>query len=299
MIDQLKQMAIFAKAIDHGSFRGAADELNLSPSVVSHHISQLEDQLGVALIYRSTRKLALTNEGQRLLGAARNMLAAAEDELRMLTASAAEPSGEIRVTLPSVLSLSQITDQIAAFSVTYPRIKLTVDFSDTRRSLIEDGFDLAIRMGPNPKNSATTRKLSVVNRVLVASKAFLSSHTEAQEPSEIIDWDWLVLAPVQKVPMNFQNKSSGKAVRIKPTAHMFTNDAQALHRLARAGAGLAIVPDFLVADDLASGKMALVLPNWQLPSIGVFAEWPANAPKHGLVHLLLNSLTHRGSELRL
>ena len=292
MIDRLRQMAIFAKAIDHGSFRGAARERNISPSVVSHHISQLEEHIGVALIYRSTRKLMLTGEGQRLLTATRKMLNAVEGELQRLSASASEPSGALSLTLPSVLSSSQIIDQIATFSITYPRIKLTVDFSDTRRALIEDGFDLAIRMGPKAKNSATSRRLSTIKRVLVASKTYLSGRPVVQDPKGLKDWEWLALAPVQNIPLKFRHKT-GKIIQIKHTAHMFTNDAQALHRLAHAGAGLAIVPEFLVAADITTGDMALVLPDWKLPSISVFAEWPANAPKHGLIHLALDALCHK------
>ncbi len=288
MIDHLRQMAIFAKAIDHGSFRGAARELNLSPSVVSHHVSQLEEHLGVALIYRSTRKLTLTNEGQRLLTATRNMLDAVEGELQDLSATAGEPSGELRITLPSVLSSSSITDQIAAFSLAYPRITLNVDFSDTRRALIDDRFDLAIRMGPQSKNSATTRTLFEVRRVLVASKDYLAKRTIGNDPSTLTDWEWLALAPVQNIPLSFRN-GDGETMKIKPIPHMFTNDAQALHRLAQAGAGLAIVPEFLVAPDIKSGAMDYVLPSWELRPISVYAEWPANVPKNGLVHLALSA----------
>lgn len=294
MIDRLRQMAIFAKTIDHGSFRGAARELNLSPSVVSHHISQLEEHLGVALIYRSTRKLTLTSEGQRLLTATRNMLDAVEGELQDLSATAQEPSGELRITLPSVMSLSPITDHIAAFSRAYPRITMTVDFSDTRRALIDDGFDLAIRMGPKAKPSATTRNLFEVRRVLVASKDYLATRTVGNDPMALVDWDWLALAPVQNVPLSFRDMD-GETQKIKPTPHMFTNDAQALHRLAHAGAGLAIVPDFLVATDIDNGTMEMVLPEWKLRSISVFAQWPANAPKHGLIHLALDALSQAKS----
>lgn len=148
MLDHLRQMAIFAKVIDHGSFRGAARELRLSPSVVSHHISELEDRLGVALLYRTTRKLTLTPEGAKLLAATRRMLEAVEDEIAELSLSAREPSGELRITAPSVLSLSPLLDSIAAFSRAHPRIRLSLDFSDTRKDLIDDGFDLAVRFGP-------------------------------------------------------------------------------------------------------------------------------------------------------
>ncbi len=182
MIDRLRQMAIFAKTIDHGSFRGAARELRLSPSVVSHHVAQLEESLGVALIYRSTRKLTLTPEGHRLLAATHKMLEAVEGELVDLSVSARAPSGELRITIPSVLSQSQFIEEIAAFSGAYPRIKLFLDFSDTRRALIDDGFDIAIRLGPKAKNTATSRKLFSVERKLVGSADYLSSRPVPDDP---------------------------------------------------------------------------------------------------------------------
>lgn len=294
MIDRLRQMAIFAKTIDHGSFRGAARALRLSPSVVSHHVSALEDHLGVALIYRSTRKLTLTREGERLLEATRNMLDAVEGELQHLSATAGTPSGELRLTVPSVLSQSHFTTRVAAFARAYPRITLSLDFSDTRRELIADGFDFAIRMAPHAKTSATSRRLFSVKRKVVASQAYLSTRSPAQTPQDLLDWDWLALAPVQNIPLTFQSPA-GETTTLKPAPVMFTNDAQAIYRLARADAGLAVVPDFLAQEDVAAGVVDYVLPDWTLPSIDVFAVWPANAPKHGLIHLALDALGQKSS----
>ena len=296
MIDRLRQMAIFAKTIDHGSFRGAARELRLSPSVVSHHISQLEEHLGVALIYRSTRKLTLTREGERLLAATRKMLEAVEGELLELSVSASEPSGELRLTVPSVLSQSQFTDAIAQFSIAYPRVWLSLDFSDSRRELIDDGFDIAIRMGVDGKNSATSRVLFGVKRKLVASTDYLTERPLVSEPDQLLDWDWLLLAPVQNVPLKFK-RSGLRPVTIKPKARIFSSDAQALYRLARAGAGLAIVPEFLATDDVATGRVSYVLPDWELNEIDVFAVWPSNAPKNGLIRLALEELSRGRPEI--
>ena len=290
MIDHLRQMAIFAKTVDHGSFRGAAQALRLSPSVVSHHISQLEEHLGVALMYRSTRKLTLTREGERLLRATHKMLEAAETELLNLAGSATTPSGELRLTLPSVLSQSAFIDQVAKFAHAYPRITLSLDFSDTRRALIADGFDIAIRMGPKPKPSAQSRSLFQVNRRLVAATSYLATRATVDDPKQLQDWTWLALTPAQNVPLEFQHEQ-GHSRTIKPQAQMHTNDAQALFRLARAGVGLAIVPEFLAQQDVADGRVAYVLPEWRIKPIHVFATWPINAPKHGLIHLALNALT--------
>lgn len=293
MIDQLRQLAIFAKAIDHGSFRGAADELRLSPSVVSHHISQLEENLGVALIYRSTRKLRLTREGERLLVAARNMLAAVEGELLELSTVAGEPSGELRVTAPSVLARSPFMDMIAAFLAAYPRVRLTLDFSDERRALIDDGLDLAIRMAFKAKNSPTTRKLFQVRRRLVAAPTFLDAQPALTEPAELRDWGWLELAPVRSPQITFRKGRKEQVVN-RAAALVSCNDAQALYRLARAGAGLAIIPEFLATEDFASGNIAYPLPDWAVDPVEVFAHWPANAPRHGLIKLLVDELSSSG-----
>jgi len=289
MIDQLRQMAIFAKTIDHGSFRGAARELQLSPSVVSHHISQLEEHLGVALIYRSTRKLTLTLEGERLLTATRKMLEVAEGELMQLSVSASEPSGELRLAAPSVLSNSMFTDSIAAFSRAYPRIRLSLDFSDTRRDLIEDGFDVVIRMGLDGKNTPTSRLLFQVRRRPVASLGYLATRPPLSSPKQLEDWDWLALAPARNVPKVFRKKGV-RPITIKPEPRMSCNDAHALYRLVCAGVGYTIVPEYLAENDVDAGRVEFLLPEWEMSPIDVFAVWPANAPKHGLVRLILEEL---------
>ncbi|WP_136439235.1 LysR family transcriptional regulator [Pacificoceanicola onchidii] len=292
MIDRLRQLAIFARTIDHGSFRGAARDLALSPSVVSHHVSQLEEQLGVPLIYRSTRKLSLTPEGERLLAATHKMLAAVEGELADLSAEAKEPSGTLRITLPAVLSQSVLMARIAAFSARYPRIALTLDVSDVRRELIADRFDLAIRLGAGARTSATSRRLFDLRRVLVAPRALVDARGPVSHPAQLQDWPWYTLEAVHARTERFTDASGQTAtVRLEPIAQ--TNDVSALYSLSKAGAALAMVPDFLAQDDIAAGRMVHVLPDWSLPAIEAFAVWPANAPKHGIVHLALDALSDR------
>jgi len=290
MIDQLRQLAIFAKTIDHGSFRGAARTLKLSPSVVSHHISQLEEDLGVALIYRSTRKLTLTREGERLLTAAHRMLEAVEEELINLSSSSMIPTGELNLTAPSVLSHSFLVEFISAFSMEYPGIKLSLDFSDVRKDMIEDGYDIAIRMGVKKSRFATTRTIFSVKRHLVASKNYVAGRPPVSHPKELVDWDWLELAPVFHIKPTFR-KAGARKVNVNPSAHISVNDAHALYQLARFGAGLAIVPEFLTAEDVRSGIVAHVLPDWGLNPAYIIAAWPSNAPKHGLIKLFVNELT--------
>ena len=289
MLDQLRQIAIFAKTVDHGSFRGAARSLRLSPSVVSHHVTQLEKRLGTALLYRSTRKLSVTPDGERLLSAAQDMIEAAETGLQDVSNQSHQPSGVLRVTVPAVLTQSRLTNQMAAFAIGFPNVRLSIDFSDARRELIADGFDIAIRMGWLEDSSLKARKLFDVQRRLVASSAYLESRPKPDRPEALNDWDWLELAPVMhKKPAFRCGQDSVVISRQEP--RISVNDANALCGLARHGAGLAIVPDFLAEADIAAGTLQPVLCKWAVEPVGVYAVWPANAPKDGLVRRFIGFL---------
>ena len=290
MIDRLRQMAIFAKAIDHGSFRAAADELGLSPSVVSHHISELEAHLGIALMYRTTRKLRLTSEGERLLNAAHKMLDAVEGEVNALSATAEEPSGELRITLPSVLSKSPFVDMIAEFIARYPRVSISLDFSDERKDLIDGGYDIAVRMALSAKNSASSRKLRVIKRLLVAAPQYLETKPNVKSPKDLHGWQWLDLAPLKGVPVNLTKKKDRQVIQDR-LSHVSCNDAQAVYALARAGMGLAVLPAFLATDDLKAGRIKAVLPDWELDAIQMYLDWPVNAPRRGLIRLFMDAMS--------
>ena len=259
--------------------------------MVSHHISQLEAHLGVALIYRSTRKLSLTPEGERLLVATRNMLAAVEDEFVDISGSAKHPSGELRVTLPSVLSHSVLSDAIAKFAINYPRINLILDFSDAAKDLIDDGFDVAFRMWLKPTESSTSKVLCSVRRRLVASSSYLEGRPKVDDLRSLEEWDWIVLSTVSS-HRGIVFKSPDKvSVKAKPKVRIYSNDSRSIFSLVLAGAGIGIMPGFLAESEVAAGRLKYLLPDWELEAVKVFAEWPANAPKDGLVHLLVSELS--------
>jgi len=289
MLDHLRQMAIFARTIDHGSFRAAARAMNVSPSVVSHQVSQLEEKLGTALIYRSTRSLALTSDGEQLLSSARKMIEAAESGLNAISDQGSEPTGELKITMPAIMGHSDLINQFADFSAKHQKVRLNVDLSDTRKNLIRDGYDLAIRVGWLQDSALIARKLGTESRRLVAAKSYLETCPTPETPADLADWDWLELTPVRKQKQVF-HKEGHRPVTVNPTSRISVNDAHALYQFVRAGAGLAFVPDFLVEADRANGLMDLVLPDWHLEDLGVYAVWPHNAPKHGLTRLLVNHL---------
>ncbi len=294
MLDELRQIAIFAKTVDHGSFRGAAQALRLSPSVVSHHVGQLEERLGTALLYRSTRKLSLTQDGERLLAAAHNMIDAAEAGIQDIANQSHELSGMLRLTAPAVLAQSRIMDQLAAFSLAFPRVNLSIDLSDDRRDIISDGFDVAIRVGELKDSSLKATKLFDIPRRLVASPTYLKSKPKPVSPSDLNDWDWLELAPVWQKKATFRKGGKLQTVA-KHQSRISVNNVHALFQLTRSGAGLAIIPEFIADTSISEGSLEYVLPGWTTDPVTTYAVWPSNAPKHGLTKHFVEFLKDRVS----
>ena len=218
MINQLRALAVFAKTVDYGSFRLAAQDLQLSPSVVSHHISQLEEQLGVALLYRSTRKLSLTRDGEHLIGAARAMVKAAEDGIALILDQTAELSGTLHVTAPAVLTRSPISERISLFMNAYPNVHLSIDYTETPRDVIADGIDVAIRMSRLRDRSLKARKLYDVELVLLATRSYLKSKASPRSPKDLEEWDWLKLTPVPLRPV-FRGASK-KRIALRPSPRL-------------------------------------------------------------------------------
>jgi len=180
-------------------------------------------------------------------------------------------------------------DQLADFSLKYPKVELSLDLTEVRRDLIGDGFDVAIRAGAMKDSTLKAQKLFQFERRLVASPAYIKSAPKARSPGDLSDWDWIDLAPVQHVKTVFRNAGKRQTLQ-KRNSRISANSAQALSQLARAGAGLAIVPEYLAEPCVAAKELKYVLPEWTVDPINVFAVWPSNAPKDGLIKRLVKFL---------
>lgn len=288
MIDELRALAIFAKVVETGSFRSAAYEVNLSPSVVSHHISQLEAHLGVTLLYRSTRQLSLTQEGQTLFSAAKAMLQAAEHGLNAITYKSEEPSGKLNITVPAVLTRSELVKDIAAFAQTFPKISLLINFSDVKQNLIRDGIDVAIRIGGLKDSALKAKRLFDMKRKLVVAPAYMANRKKLHKPQDLLDWDWigLKMRPNHKT---FINKL-GKTFKIDFNPRIIVDSVDAVCQLAIAGLGLATPPSFLVEEDIQQGYLIEPLSGWGIESLSVYAVWPPNASRESVTFRLIDFL---------
>lgn len=288
MIESLRAMAIFARVAELGSFRGAAKQLGVSASVVSHQVSALEAQLGTPLFYRSTRKVSLTESGKLLLSPANEMIEAAQAGLAHFVENADEPVGKLNVSLPAVLTSHAIMEHLAAFAVAHPAIALSLRFTDVREGIIQSGLDLAIRMGQMPDSALSQRQLTKENRYLVAGRDYVRGRNRLCHPTDLNAWDFIHFSP-RLSPLTLRRQNSASVVlsgRIK----ISVDNSQAMHRMAVANVGFAALPSAMVQSDLQSGALVHLLPDWSLESLPLTAVWPSNSTRNGLVTRLIDFL---------
>lgn len=280
MIHQIRALAMFAKVAEAGSFRAAAKSLGVSPSVVSQNLAALEERLGAALIYRSTRALRLTSDGEALLRSAQAMIAEAEEGLERFAKRAQEPVGELRVAAPEALTLSRLVDVVASFSDAHPGVALKLAFTDARVDLVAGGVDLSLRVGALDDSALKARRLAQMPRALVASAALVARRGAPARPSDLADWD-LVRFSQHRAPPAVR-RGSEPAQHLASRTRLDASSAIGVYRLARAGAGFAVTPRFFATEDLASGDMVELLPGWRLDAVPVYALRPPNAPRTSL-----------------
>jgi DNA-binding transcriptional LysR family regulator len=293
MIDDLRAIAIFAEAVKLGSFRGAAKSLGLSPSVVSYHITQLEQRLGSALIYRSTRRLSLSHEGHVLYKHATEMLRAIEFGIGEVAGGVENPAGRLKVTLPAALARAPVNQQLATFSRRYPRVAMNIVYTDERQDQIADGFDLAIGAGTLPDSGLKSKQIGQVARKLVCSPQYIGNRSLPSQPCELCDWHWISLAMLPNVRQ--LRRANTDPVQIHYHSNLSVNSVEAMTQLCVYGAGIATPPDYLVATALARGELIELLPQWHVESLPILASWPANTTATSLTRQLVDHLADPGA----
>lgn len=288
MIDKLRSMAIFAETIKQGSFRAAAKELKLSASVVSYQITQLEKSVGTALIYRSTRSLSLTSEGEVLYLHALNMIQAAHQGLNQITSQRKELRGTLTLSLPSALIKSDLSKKIAQFSKLHPCLNFKLFYTDDRQDLIHKGIDLAFRAGEMDDSNLMSKRIGEINRKLVCSYGFWKENKNPISPPDLTKLNWIKLDMLtnQRTLIN----SHGEKNVISFKSNISVNSVEAMTQLCINGAGVATPPDFLIENEIKNNMLIELLTNWQVEPIPLYAVWPNNAFQNNNTKRLLDFL---------
>ncbi|MEL7378559.1 MAG: LysR family transcriptional regulator [Pseudomonadota bacterium] len=288
MIDKLRSIAIFATVVDQGTFRAAAQALGLAPSRVSETVSSLEADLGVTLLYRSTRSLSLTQDGRLLYERARAMLSEAEQGLDALQPASDDPVGRLRITAPAFVTQSCLMDRFAGFAQLYPRVDLSFDFSDARRDLIRDGFDIGLRAGWLEDSGLMARSIGSEPRYLVAHPEFLARHEPVRHPSDLEALEWIGFA--MRGDQTEMHGPGGQTVRVAERARISVNSAAALYEFSTRALGLTDIPQTMAEQGIARGDLVRVLPDWELKPLGLYAVWPDQSRRENLTILFVRFL---------
>lgn len=289
MIDHLKSMAVFAIVVEEKSFRRAALRLSLSPSVISHHITKLEKNLGVALIYRSTRSFSLTDEGQLFYQSAKAMLVAATDGMGELAADSQNVLTQLRVAIPEMLSSSRVFDRVTAFSLQNPGIQLMITSSDTTTDLIRETLDVAIRVGRLKDSELKARKIDEDDLIVVAAPDLIKKYSEPTHPNDLLDWKRISFTPVPD-DIEFR-KNKVKILPVWQTVSAVTDSVHVMHKMALAGVGLAGLPKEAVRDDIDSGKLRQILPGWSAGKLDFYVVWHKNTSARSITRSFIKHMS--------
>lgn len=264
-MDLLGVMALFARVVETGSFSRAATELGLTQPTASKRIAALERRLGVRLLERSTRRLRPTPAGQEFHARCRRLVHEAEDIESTVRAGARTVAGRIRVACPMAFGQMYVVPLVIRFIATHPEASVDLVMNDRFVDLIEEGVDLAIRLANLEDSGLHARPLAEAPRVLVASPAYLRAKGVPKTPVDLESHRFIVYAYLA-APERIQLLSSAGGAEAHVTASLRVNNAEAMRAAAVAGLGVAQLPVWCAAGELARGALRVVLPDWSLPA---------------------------------
>jgi len=270
----LNRLAYFAAVVDAGSFTRAAERLGITKTVVSQQVARLEAEVGTSLLVRTTRRVQPTEAGRMLHSRCVMILREADDAFSELAQTSTKPRGTLRVTAPSDYGAAIVAPLAVAFTTRHPGCRVDLILADAILDLIQNQLDLSIRVGWLDDSTLQARRIGAFRQVLVAA-ATLAPQLAAADPNNLTSWPFIANS-VLKEPLLWQfSRGDLERCAVRMQAQISVNTAPAAIAAARAGGGLTVLPDFLVADDLKAGRLVHVLPEWSLPSGGIHAVYPA------------------------
>jgi len=288
-MDRLANMQAFVLVVDSGSFAGAAKRLAASAATVTHHVQALEDHLGVQLLHRTTRKLNLTEVGRRFYENSSRILAQVEEAERCAATLQTTPRGLLRLNTSEGLA-RVVAPLIAEFSAAYPDVSFEVVMTDHIVDLVEAGFDLALRAGPQPDSTLVSRRLGVGKLMLCAAPGYLARREAPQRPEDLAGHNCLSYVRIED-RWRFTGREGAVAVDV--SGNLRSNSLEAVRRAALSGQGICLLPGVLVVEDLQKGLLLRLLPDYDASEVVVQAVYPASRHLSVKVRSFLDFLVKR------
>jgi DNA-binding transcriptional LysR family regulator len=274
-MNRLDAMATFVTVCDAQGFAPAARRLGVSPSVVTRQVAALEEHLGVRLLHRTTRSIGLTDAGQRYLGRARRILGDLEEAEQSAQSERAEPQGKLSVAAPLLFGRLHVAPVLARFLRMYPRVTAELQLSDRNANLVEEGIDVAIRIGHLPDSQLIARRLGETRRIVVASPAYLERAGEPAHPADLARLDTIAFIGLDPMA-DWRFAENGGEVRVRVEPRYATNSGDAAIAYAIGGGGVTRVLGYQVREAVASGQLKEVLRAFSPPPLPIHAVYPSS-----------------------
>ncbi|MBR1214757.1 LysR family transcriptional regulator [Bradyrhizobium sp. JYMT SZCCT0180] len=289
-MDRIDAMQAFVTVADLQGFAPAARKLGLSPSGVTRLIAALEDRLGARLLQRTTRSLTLTDTGARYLERARQILSDVEEAESAAEGERTRPGGRLSVSAPNGFGRLHVSPVMTAYLKRYPDVSADLRLSDRMINLVEEGVDLAVRIGHLPDSTLVARHVGEMRRIVVASQAYLKRRGEPRTPEAIATHDTIHFGAMTAAP-DWRFAAEGREIRVSSTPRFTSNSADAAIQYAEAGGGLTRVLAYQAADSLKAGRLRIVLAEFEQPALPIHIVYPTSRLLSAKVRTFIDLVT--------
>lgn len=273
-MDSLTDIAVFVQVVDSASFTAAADRLGLSKSVVSKYVTRLEDRLGARLLHRTTRRLSLTETGRVFYERSRQGLHEIEEAEAEVSRLQGAPRGMLRINSPMSFGILHVAPALPGFLALYPDLAVDMSLDDRRVDLVEEGFDLAIRIGELPDSSLVARRLGPCRHVVCGAPGYFRRHGIPRTPEDLRNHNAIAFR-YQDSPGEWHFVApNGSKIRVPVSGSLRMNNSLALRETLLREAGVTLTPTFVVGADIQAGKLQVVLPEYRSLEPSIYAVYP-------------------------
>ena len=291
-MDKLQAMQLFVRVVDAGSFTAGAEQMGISRALASKQIQSLEDVLGVRLLNRTTRRISLTEPGKNYYARANdilNALAEAEAEAAELQI---EPRGRMRVSVPISFAVHHLAPALAEFQKRFPRLELELGLNDRLVDLVDEGFDMAIRISRLADSSLVARRIAPASLMPVASPAYLARAGTPRHPQDLATHNALIYTLTPK-PDEWTFTRGTETASVRLSGNLYVNNGDFVLAAAIEGCGIGLLPAFIAFDAIRDGRLLPLLGDWEVPPIGIYAVYPQTRALPAKTRVLIDFLVER------
>ncbi|MBP7338769.1 LysR family transcriptional regulator [Niveispirillum sp.] len=290
-MDRLRAFEMFVAVVGKGGFAKAADALNTSPANVTRYVAELEAYLGTRLLNRTSRRLSLTETGQALFDRGRAILDEVAELEALAGAATVKPRGRLRINAPVSFGIRHLAPLWPRFMAQHPDVMLDVSLIDRVVDIVEEGYDMAIRISRAGAQSHVARRLAVSRNIVCASPSYLARHGHPESPDDLAARHRCIIYTQATMAEEWRlTDTDGRDHAVRVNGALLTNNGDTARAAALDGVGITWQPTFLIGDDLRAGRLVPLLPGYRLPDIDVLAVYPSRRHLSAKVRVMVDFL---------